>query len=152
LPKKLSLYDIHADVCEEQVFSVIKVENISSTMSHVSGQEGKTSIKCSLQASCDVLEYGHLTLEEVLAPAKIDAYVDISSKDKKQDINGNVQMNETRLRLGKSAVHTLSMAVAAWSMFRPDSSGPHLTFSYYALCNNTTSTIRFGQAGTDENI
>ncbi|RUS71066.1 hypothetical protein EGW08_021170, partial [Elysia chlorotica] len=32
------------------------------------------------------------------------------------------------------------------------SSGPHLVFSHIIVCNNTASTIRFGQAGTGENI
>ncbi|XP_059174786.1 intermembrane lipid transfer protein VPS13B-like [Physella acuta] len=151
-PRKLSLYQMSPDICDQLVFARVNLLNTTATMSHITGRESKSSFKLSTKASLDILEHGHLTMDKVLEPAELSLTSSVSTTGHKLDVNGLLQSDKVKLKVGKSAVHTLNMAVAAWTHFSPTNSGPLIIFSHYIICNNTTSAIRFGQAGTDENI
>ncbi|XP_055871203.1 intermembrane lipid transfer protein VPS13B-like isoform X3 [Biomphalaria glabrata] len=152
-PGKLSLYSMSPDLAEQQVFAVLKIDKLTGTSSYVTGVEAEIKMKVSFVTSLDVLEYGYLKMDTVITPAALSLSLDINNTtSKKQEINCFLLCDKFRVEIGKSTVHTLNMAVLSWSSFNPQGSGSHLIFSHYIVCNNTASALRFGQAGTDENI
>ncbi|KAK3772280.1 hypothetical protein RRG08_039097 [Elysia crispata] len=152
LPEKLSLYQACPETVEEQIFAVARVRDIGGSLLHLAGCGSRSSVKVSGEASLNVLEYGHLTMEEVLSPACITVTADLDTRTKDPNFDVYVHSDRVRVNMGRSVVHSLHSSVAAWTTFNPRGTGPHLVFSHIIICNNTANTIRFGQAGTNENI
>ncbi|KAH9494462.1 hypothetical protein Btru_020074 [Bulinus truncatus] len=153
VPSKLSLYTMSPDLVNQQIFAVLKVEGVVGSSSYIAGVESDFKVKLSLLASLNVLEYGNLKMDTIMSPVNLTMTLDmVTDIRKKQEINCFLQCEKFRVKVGKSTVHTLNMAVTSWSSFNPQFSGPQLIFSHYIVCNNMACALRFGQAGTDENI
>ncbi|GFR62926.1 vacuolar protein sorting-associated protein 13B [Elysia marginata] len=132
-PQKFSMYEVCPEQVEDQIFAVVTIKDISASVLHMAGCGSRSMAKLSGIASVNVLEYGHLTMEEVLCPARLTLTADLNTlQTKNQNVDAYVHSDKVK--------------------FNPLSSGPHLVFSHLIICNNTSSTIRFGQAGTNENI
>ncbi|GFO46200.1 vacuolar protein sorting-associated protein 13b [Plakobranchus ocellatus] len=152
VPEKLSLYQVCPEAVDDQAFAVVRVKDISGSLVHLAGPSQRSSVKLSGEASMSVIEYGHLTMEEILSPTCLTLTADVDAANKSQNVDACLGSNKMKVKVGRSVVHSLHMAAAAWTTFNPVCSGPHLVFNHLIICNNTASSIRFGQAGTNENI
>ncbi|XP_035828543.1 vacuolar protein sorting-associated protein 13B [Aplysia californica] len=146
------MYKPGPDTADEQVFLVYKGKQLVAHVSQLTGPQAKLSLKVCVESSVQVLEFRHLSMEEVVAPCQMSLTAELLTNGKNQEVSAYVKADKVKVRVGKSVVHTLNMASMAWTMFSPSAPGPGLIFSHYVICNSTTSALRFGQAGTDENI
>ncbi|XP_077536947.1 vacuolar protein sorting 13B isoform X2 [Haemaphysalis longicornis] len=113
------------------------------------GWQHRTNLGVNGYASCHMTELRHLTRLSVLDSVGFKASAIVCQPlNKEPSIEVETSLDPCFIRISQPIVHTLSTAATLWSQ------DPHTGVlpCYVAVCNNTTDTICFGQAGTVEKI
>ncbi|KAF8790004.1 Vacuolar protein sorting-associated protein 13B like protein [Argiope bruennichi] len=146
-------FDDEAPLIQE--FSVLSFINPScSYIKWIS----KVKAEISSGVKCEVLEYRNLTMLPVISPVDILANVAIHhDKENVPIFDMELILNPCFIRLSQSIIHTFNYTLHSISQEMSVSplKGVCSEFvlpNYYIICNNLEERIRFGQAGTDENI
>ncbi|XP_077522225.1 vacuolar protein sorting 13B isoform X1 [Amblyomma americanum] len=127
-------------------FAVVSVDHLCLSYT---GWKHRTNLGVNGYVSCDVTELLHLTRLGVLDSVGVKASAIVCQPANRDPaIEVEASLDPCFIRICQPVVHTLSTAAALWSQ------DPHTGVlpSYVAVCNNTTDTICFGQAGTVEKI
>ncbi|GBL80693.1 Vacuolar protein sorting-associated protein 13B [Araneus ventricosus] len=146
-------FDDEAPLIQE--FSVLSFINPSySCIKWISKIKGEISSG----VKCEVLEYRNLTMLPVISPVDILANVTINhDKENVPVFDMELVLNPCFIRLSQSIIHTFNYTLHSISqeMFMSPLKGvcsEYVLPNYYIICNNLEERIRFGQAGTEENI
>ncbi|KAH8028251.1 hypothetical protein HPB51_014206 [Rhipicephalus microplus] len=127
-------------------FAVISMDHLCLSYT---GWEHRINLGVNGYISCDVTELLHLTRLGILDSVGIKASAVICQPfNKEPGVEIEASLDPCFIRICQLVVHTLSTAASYWS---PDAHTGVLP-SYVAICNNTTDTVCFGQAGTVEKI
>lgn len=127
-------------------FAVASVDHLCLSYT---GWENRINLGVNGYVSCDVTELLHLTRLGVLDSVGVKASAVICQPfNKEPGIEVEASLDPCFIRVCQPVMHTLSTAASFWS---PDVHTGVLP-SYVAVCNNTTDTVCFGQAGTVEKI
>ncbi|KAL3249304.1 hypothetical protein MRX96_056079 [Rhipicephalus microplus] len=127
-------------------FAVISMDHLCLSYT---GWEHRINLGVNGYISCDVTELLHLTRLGILDSVGIKASAVICQPfNKEPGVEIEASLDPCFIRICQPVVHTLSTAASYWS---PDAHTGVLP-SYVAICNNTTDTVCFGQAGTVEKI
>ncbi|RUS71067.1 hypothetical protein EGW08_021171, partial [Elysia chlorotica] len=113
IPEKLSSYRACPEPVEDQIFAVARLRDVSGSLQHLTGCGSRSSVKVSGEASLSVIEYGHLTMEEVLSPTCLTLSADWDTRSKNPNFDAYVHSDRVKVNVGRSVVHSLHSAVAA---------------------------------------
>ncbi|XP_066581689.1 intermembrane lipid transfer protein VPS13B isoform X2 [Prorops nasuta] len=94
-----------------------------------------------------VLDYGHLTMQEVLEP--LDGKFQLSLTDKTDIL---MTCKPFTLKISPAIAHTLAVSAHLWSTLLNNQENETIALTRYVVANNSDVPIRFGQSGTDDNI
>ncbi|XP_076295219.1 vacuolar protein sorting 13B isoform X2 [Lasioglossum baleicum] len=108
--------------------------------------DGSTLIDVSGTFSVHILDYAHLTMQEMLDP--LEARFQLSLSDK-TDIS--LTCSPFSLKLGPTIAHTLAVSAHLWFAFLEEENRNMILFTRYVVANDTNFPILFGQSGTGDN-
>ncbi|XP_076165604.1 vacuolar protein sorting 13B isoform X1 [Ptiloglossa arizonensis] len=109
--------------------------------------DGSMLIDISGIFSVHVLDYGHLTMQEILDP--LEARFQLSLSDK-TDIS--LTCSPFSLKLGPTIAHTLAVSAHLWFKFLEEDNKNMILFTRYVVANDSNVSFLFGQSGTGDNI
>ncbi|XP_043519945.1 vacuolar protein sorting-associated protein 13B isoform X2 [Frieseomelitta varia] len=94
-----------------------------------------------------ILDYGHLTMQEILDP--LEARLQLSLSDK-TDIS--FTCSPFALKLSPTIAHTLAVSIHLWYSSLEEENKTTILFARYVMANDSNVPILFGQSGTGDNI
>lgn len=99
--------------------------------------------------SCSVLDYTYLTQQVFVEPFSSKLLLCLSD-----GVSVNFVSKPLHLRFGPCTAHTLAVNAQMWAQNRKTSveKAELVVMTHYVICNDTNINLRFGQAGTDEDI
>lgn len=109
--------------------------------------DGSTLIDIGGTFSVHILDYSHLTMQEILDP--LEARFQLSLSDK-TDIS--LTCSPFSLKLGPTITHTLAVSTHLWFAFLEEENKNMILFTRYVIANDSNVPILFGQSGTGDNI
>lgn len=149
MPETLSGYTPDGLLPNNQCFLVFSIEN--STIYLATWSYDTAMFDLSSSVRCDILEYSCLTQEPFILPFSIKITMNIAD-----NITFNVVSKSIQTKFSPSIGHTLAVSAQIWEQtwnLKSYSEPPELIISTrYVICNNTNYNLRFGQAGTEEDI
>nr|XP_031825790.1 vacuolar protein sorting-associated protein 13B isoform X2 [Nomia melanderi] len=108
--------------------------------------DGSTLIDISGTFGVHILDYTHLTMQEILDP--LEARFQLSLSDK-TDIS--LTCSPFSLKLGPTIAHTLAVSTHLWLTFLEEDNKNMILFTRYVVANDSNVPILFGQSGTGDN-
>ncbi|XP_050594449.1 intermembrane lipid transfer protein VPS13B isoform X2 [Bombus affinis] len=94
-----------------------------------------------------ILDYGHLTMQEILDP--LEARLQLSLSDK-TDVS--FTCSPFALKLSPTIAHTLVVSMHLWYASLEEETKSTILFTRYVIANDSNVPILFGQSGTGDNI
>lgn len=94
-----------------------------------------------------ILDYGHLTMQEILDP--LEARLQLSLSDK-TDVS--FTCSPFALKLSPTIAHTLVVSMHLWYASLEEENKTTILFTRYVIANDSNVPILFGQSGTGDNI
>lgn len=115
----------------------------------------QANVRMKTQAFVDYVDYCFLSKHHLLLPTRIECRTSVVSQQGKILADSQVHARAVSVKVGHFATHTLQSTVSMWNdVLSPpeDVVRPLQPLTNYLVCNNTQESIRFGQAGTEENL
>ncbi|XP_076376736.1 vacuolar protein sorting 13B isoform X1 [Megalopta genalis] len=144
LQAPLKNYTLKGTIPETQCF--MTVEHKEAILVFNRWVDGSTLIDVSGIVSVHILDYAHLTMQEMLDP--LEARFQLSLSDK-TDIS--LTCSPFSLKLGPTIAHTLAVSAHLWFAFLEEENRNMILFTRYVVANDTSVPILFGQSGTGDN-
>ncbi|XP_076650338.1 vacuolar protein sorting 13B isoform X2 [Halictus rubicundus] len=144
LQPPLKNYTLKGTVPETQCFMTLEHKEAILVLNR--WIDGSTLIDVSGTFSVHILDYTHLTMQEMLDP--LEARFQLSLSDK-TDIS--LTCSPFSLKLGPTIAHTLAVSAHLWFAFLEEENRNMILFTRYVVANDTNVPILFGQSGTGDN-
>lgn len=109
--------------------------------------DGSVLIDISGTFGVHILDYGHLTMQEILDP--LEARFQLSLSDK-TDIS--FICSPFALKLSPTIAHTLVVSMHLWYASLEEETKSTILFTRYVIANDSNMAILFGQSGAGDNI
>ncbi|XP_076678481.1 vacuolar protein sorting 13B isoform X2 [Andrena cerasifolii] len=145
LQAPLKNYTLTGTVPETQCFMTL--EHKEAILVFNRWIDGSTLIDIGGTFSVHILDYSHLTMQEILDP--LEARFQLSLSDK-TDIS--LTCSPFSLKLGPTITHTLAVSTHLWFAFLEEENKNMILFTRYVIANDSNVPILFGQSGTGDNI
>ncbi|OAD58896.1 Vacuolar protein sorting-associated protein 13B [Eufriesea mexicana] len=94
-----------------------------------------------------ILDYGHLTMQEILDP--LEARFQLSLSDK---TDMSFTCSPFVLKLSPTITHTLIVSMHLWYTSLEEENKTMILFTRYVVANDSNVPILFGQSGTGDNV
>ncbi|XP_072392830.1 intermembrane lipid transfer protein VPS13B [Diabrotica undecimpunctata] len=107
------------------------------------------SLELSTAVKCNVLDYNFLTEQPLIEPFTCKIETTVS-----EDVSLNLISKPIQVKFGPNIAHSLAVAAQVWDQTytSPDKEKDFIVMTRIIVCNDTISSIRFGQTCTDEDI
>ncbi|XP_056633940.1 intermembrane lipid transfer protein VPS13B isoform X1 [Diorhabda sublineata] len=147
LPDYLKNYTPDYMFPENQRFLTLTLYNITGYL--LNWEMDYVSSELSAAVKCNVLDYNFLTEQTFIEPFTCKLEAIIAEKVKFNFISKPVQ-----IKIGPNVAHCLAVATQVWDQnySTANKENDFLVMTNFIICNDTVSGIRFGQAGTEEDI
>ncbi|CAL7938023.1 unnamed protein product [Xylocopa violacea] len=109
--------------------------------------DGSTLIDISGTFGVHILDYSHLTMQEILDP--LEARFQLSLSDK-TDVT--LTCSPFSLKLSPTVAHTLAVSMQLWYAALEEEDKNGILFTRYVVANDSNVPILFGQSGTGDNL
>lgn len=153
VPEKLQPFRFDGSSLEDQEFAVMSMRQLTVTTSILTGPHATTCVQMNGLPDMDVIEYKTLLRQSLVKPFEMFGDITFTPQKTRLQIESNLTINPMMLSVGKGTIHTLSSAAQTWSqVLSTNEDKGQAVYSHYVICNDTNHSIRFGQAGTDENL
>ncbi|XP_067008128.2 intermembrane lipid transfer protein VPS13B [Anabrus simplex] len=139
---------------ETQCFMSTAMDNCSLFL--CSWPSGSSIMEFSSRIRCDIIDYAYLTQHCVVEPFQMQLNFSTGNTFEVSCITKPIS-----IRLGPAIGHTLAVSAQLWTQtwqtFSEDAlletqEQYQIVISRYIVCNDTTTSLRFGQMSTDEDI
>lgn len=152
VPLNLQPFVPDGSMPNKQDFLSISFENI---LFH--GNYGNGTLQTQLDSSMkmDVVEYCNLTIIPLMDLCGIQnrTTVVVDKMKALTVLEIATTLNPIVLRISQSAIHTLGVGYHLWHQnLMKEKENEQIFMNYYAICNDTQETIRFGQVDMHENV
>ncbi|KAG7190764.1 hypothetical protein KM043_006836 [Ampulex compressa] len=145
LPAPLNEFTLKGMIPETQCFMF--VEHKGAVLVLNTWTDGSMLIDVSGVLSVHILDYGYLTMQEVLDSLEGKFQVSLSDKT---DVS--ISCHSFSLKLGPAISHTLAVSAHLWLMSLEEDKKRAIILTRYVVANDTNISIRFGQSGTGDSI
>ncbi|KZC08609.1 Vacuolar protein sorting-associated protein 13B [Dufourea novaeangliae] len=145
LQPPLKDYTLKGTVPETQCFMTLEHKEAILVLNR--WIDGSTLIDISGTFGVYILDYAHLTMQEILDP--LEARFQLSLSDK-TDIS--LTCSPFSLKLGPTIAHTLAVSAHLWFAFFEEENKNMILFTRYVVANDSNVPILFNQSGTRDNI
>ncbi|EFN66110.1 Vacuolar protein sorting-associated protein 13B [Camponotus floridanus] len=145
LPPPLDIYTLNGRIPEIQCF--MSIEQKGAVLVLNKWMDNSTLLDISGTLSAHVLDYSHLTMQEVLD--SLEGRLQLSLSDK---IDASLTSNPFTLKLGPAITHTLAVSIRLWLASFDEEEKSVIVLTRYVIANDSNIPIRFGQSGTGDSI
>nr|CAD7265225.1 unnamed protein product [Timema shepardi] len=153
LPPSLGEYAMDNLLPDSQCFSTLELNKAS--LFFCLWPTGVNMLELGSIIQCSVIDYAYLTQQYVVEPCQVQLQLSVGEKAELSCVT-----KALTIKLGPGVGHTLSVSTQLWLQALESFSTTaekqkqvyQVIVSRYVICNNTTRPLRFGQAGTDEDI
>lgn len=148
MPKALNGYTADGLIPDNQRFLTFSLENVSVYLATWVYDTAMFDFTSSVR--CNILDYACLTEEALIFPFTLKVTMNLSDTT-----NINVWTRSINVKFTPAIGHTLAVSAQTWNQTYNAivSTQPELVIvTRYVICNNTNYNVRFGQAGTEEDI
>lgn len=145
LPPSLDRYTLNGRIPEIQCF--LSLEQKGAVLVLNRWMDDSVLIDVGGTLSIQVLDYGHLSMQEVLDD--LEGRFQLSLSDK---IDASLTCNPFMLKLGPAVTHTLVVSAHLWLASFDEEEKNVIILTRYVIANDSNIPIRFGQSGTRDNI
>nr|CAD7408758.1 unnamed protein product [Timema cristinae] len=153
LPPLLGEYAMDNLLPDSQCFSTLELNKAS--LFFCLWPTGVNMLELGSIIQCSVIDYAYLTQQYVVEPCQVQLQLSVGEKAELSCVT-----KAFTIKLGPGIGHTLSVSTQVWLQALESFSTTvekqkqvyQVIVSRYVICNNTTRPLRFGQAGTDEDI
>ncbi|KAJ8868198.1 hypothetical protein PR048_032007 [Dryococelus australis] len=146
VPPMLEGYTMDSLVPESQCFLTLSLDKCRAFVGNWLRGRGCCLIQLGGSISCNVVDYAYLCRHCIVEP--FAAQVEVVATDV---AHVSCVTKLVVLKLGPPVAHTLAVSAESW-LQALGSSRHQVILTKYVICNDTMRPIRFGQAGTDEDI
>lgn len=162
LPSILKNYNLIPVFPLDQTVATLKLEQLSVGVDAWATLPAnfRALIRTKTQIRIDLLDYSFLAMHSILDQTKIQAQINLDSKQTSKTVDIFAQANPIVLRAGHFAAHTFSVTKAAWSSVLDPANELMVDkcldkelypLTQFVICNDSPEPIRVGQADTEEN-
>ncbi|KOC70976.1 Vacuolar protein sorting-associated protein 13B [Habropoda laboriosa] len=141
----LKNYTFKGTIPETQCFMTLEHKGAILVLN--SWIDGSMLIDISGTFGVHILDYGHLTMQEILDPVEARFQLSLSHK---ADVS--LTCSPLSLKLSPTIAHTLAVSMHLWYAALKEESKSAILFTRYVVANDSNMPILFGQSGTGENI
>lgn len=145
LPPPLDRYTLNGRIPEIQCF--MSLEQKGAILVFNKWKDDSVLLDVSGTLSMHVLDYSHLTMQEVLDA--LEGRFQLSLSDK---VDASLTCNPFTLKLGPAITHTLAVSTHLWLASFDEEEKSVIVLTRYVIANDSNVPIRFGQSGTGDNI
>ncbi|XP_054006239.1 intermembrane lipid transfer protein VPS13B isoform X1 [Hylaeus anthracinus] len=145
LPPPLKNYTLKGTIPETQCFMSLEHKEAIFVLNR--WIDGSMLIDINGIFGVHVLDYGHLTMQEILDP--FEARFQLSLSDK-TDIS--LMCSPFSLKISPTITHTLAVSAHLWFTFLEEENKNMILFTRYVVANDSNVSILFGQSGAVDNI
>ncbi|XP_026672531.1 vacuolar protein sorting-associated protein 13B isoform X2 [Ceratina calcarata] len=145
LQPPLKNYTLRGTIPETQSF--VTLEHKGAVLVLNRWIDGSTLIDVGGTFGVHVLDYGHLTMQEVLDP--LEARFQLSLSDK-TDVT--LTCSPFSLKLSPTVAHTLAVSLHLWCASMEEETRSPILFTRYVVANDSNVSVLFGQSGTGDNV
>ncbi|KAL6262831.1 hypothetical protein P5V15_005621 [Pogonomyrmex californicus] len=145
LPPPLDKYILNGKIPEIQCFMSVEQKGAVLVLNKWIDDSILLDIGGSL--SIHILDYSHLTMQEVLDA--LEGRFQLSLSDK---IDISLTCNPFTLKLGPAITHTLAVSTHLWLASFNEEEKSVIVLTRYVIANDSNIPIRFGQSGTGDSI
>nr|CAD7571020.1 unnamed protein product [Timema californicum] len=153
MPPSLGEYAMDNLLPDSQCFSTLELNKAS--LFFCLWPTGVNMLEIGSIIQCSVIDYAYLTQQYVVEPCQVQLQLSVGEKAELSCVT-----KAFTIKLGPGIGHTLSVSTQLWLQALESFSTTaekqkqvyQVIVSRYVICNNTTRPLRFGQAGTDEDI
>lgn len=145
LPPPLDRYNLNGRIPEIQCFMSLEQKGAVLVLNRWIDDSVLIDIGGIL--NIHVLDYGHLSMQEVLND--LEGRFQLSLSDK---VDASLTCNPFTLKLGPSITHTLVVSAHLWLASFDEEEKNAIVLTRYVIANDSNISIRFGQSGTGDSI
>lgn len=145
LPPPLDKYTLNGKIPEIQCFT--SVEQKGAVLVFNKWIDDSVLLDIGGNLSIHVLDYSHLTMQEVLDTLEGRFQLSLSEK-----IDVSLTCNPFTLKLGPAITHTLAVSAHLWLASFDEEEKSVIVLTRYVIANDSNIPIRFGQSGTGDSI
>ncbi|XP_011871179.1 PREDICTED: vacuolar protein sorting-associated protein 13B isoform X1 [Vollenhovia emeryi] len=145
LPPPLDKYTLNGKIPEIQCF--MSVEQKGAILVFNKWIDDSILLDIGGSLSVHVLDYSHLTMQEVLDA--LEGRFQLSLSDK---VDSSLTCNPFTLKLGPAITHTLAVSTHLWLASFDEEEKSVVVLTRYVIANDSNISIRFGQSGTGDSI
>ncbi|XP_012543255.1 vacuolar protein sorting-associated protein 13B isoform X3 [Monomorium pharaonis] len=145
LPPPLDKYTLNGKIPEIQCF--MSIEQKGAVLVFNRWIDDSILLDIGGSMSIHVLDYSHLTMQEVLDSLEGRFQLSLSEK-----IDSSLTCNPFTLKLGPAITHTLAVSTHLWLASFNEEEKNVIILTRYVIANDSNIPIRFGQSGTGDNI
>lgn len=145
LPPPLDKYTLNGKIPEIQCF--MSVEQKGAVLVFNKWIDDSILFDIGGSLSIHVLDYSHLTMQEVLDSLEGRFQLSLSEK-----IDSSLTCNPFTLKLGPAITHTLAVSTHLWLASFDEEEKSVIILTRYVIANDSNIPIRFGQSSTGDNI
>ncbi|XP_071652871.1 intermembrane lipid transfer protein VPS13B isoform X2 [Temnothorax longispinosus] len=145
LPPPLDKYTLNGKIPEIQCF--MSVEQKGAVLVFNKWIDDSILLDIGGSLSVHVLDYSHLTMQEVLDALEGRFQLSLSEK-----IDASLTCNPFTLKLGPAITHTLAVSTHLWLASFDEEEKNVIVLTRYVIANDSNISIRFGQSGTGDSI
>ncbi|EZA51369.1 Vacuolar protein sorting-associated protein 13B [Ooceraea biroi] len=145
LPPPLDRYTLNGRIPEIQCF--MSLEQKGAVLVFNKWKDNSMLLDINGTLSMHVLDYSHLTMQEVLDA--LEGRFQLSLSDK---VDASLTCNPFTLKLGPAITHTLTVSAHLWLASFDEEEKNVIVLTRYVIANDSNISIRFGQSGTGDNI
>lgn len=145
LPPPLDKYTLNGKIPEIQCF--MSIEQKGAILVFNKWVDDSTLLDIGGTLSVHVLDYSHLTMQEVLDALEGRCQLSLSSKT-----DASLTCSPFTLKLGPAITHTLAVSTHLWLASFNEEEKTVIVLTRYVIANDSNISIRFGQSGTGDNI
>ncbi|XP_020300480.1 vacuolar protein sorting-associated protein 13B isoform X2 [Pseudomyrmex gracilis] len=145
LPPPLDKYTLNGKIPEIQCF--MSIEQKRAILVFNKWMDNSTLVDIGGTLSVHVLDYSHLTMQEVLDALEGRFQLSLSSKT-----DASLTCSPFTLKLGPAITHTLTVSTHLWLASFNEEEKTVIILTRYVIANDSNISIRFGQSGTGDSI
>ncbi|XP_070530231.1 intermembrane lipid transfer protein VPS13B isoform X2 [Cardiocondyla obscurior] len=145
LPPPLDKYTLNGKIPEIQCF--MSVEQKGAVLVFNKWIDDSILLDIGGSLSIHVLDYSHLTMQEVLDTLEGRFQLSLSEK-----IDSSLTCSPFTLKLGPAITHTLAVSTHLWLASFDEEEKSVIVLTRYVIANDSNIPIRFGQSGTGDSI
>lgn len=145
LPPPLDRYTLSGRIPEIQCF--LSVEQKGAVLVLNKWMDDSMLLDVGGTLSVHILDYSHLTMQEVLDSLEGRFQLSLSNK-----VDASLTCSPFTLKLGPAITHTLAVSIRLWLASFDEEEKNVIVLTRYVIANDSNVPIRFGQSGTGDSI